>query len=262
MSIQFDDLVSRRPTPNAVDGRRAFEDAVSLFDPKASEDELWKAFVDELSRAFGIDHVLYGFTHSRLRARHAGVTRSLEFRHNYPADYVAAVGGEDFLDDDVCTTAIMESEAPLLWSDVSAEQPPEVLRRIEIDEAAGITVGASFALRFADGRGAGGVGVCSRSMSEAEFARLWHAERRTLAILVGAFDAVMRDRMVERLYRLTPRERDVLAFTACGFTAKEIAFRLDLASKSVSNVLERARRSMRAGSTTEAVVKAHVHGLI
>ncbi len=262
MAVQVDDIISIRTSSDPISGEDAFERVAALFDPEASDDELWMSFVGELSRRHGVDHALYGFTHSRLRATQMGVTRSLDFRHNYPDTYVEAIGADVFLDDDVCTRAIIESDEPMLWSEAPTDLSPEMARRVEIDEALGFTVGASFALRFADDRGFGGVGLCSRSTSEAEFARHWRAERRNLAILVAAFDAMARERMIRRLYRLTPRERDVLAFSACGFSAKEIAHRLDLTPKTIFNTLERARRSLGAGSTTEAIVKAYVHRLI
>ena len=263
MSIQMDDVITCGPSHALTKGQEAFERAAELFEAGSSEDELWRRFASELSSRYGIDHLLYGFTYSWLRAELTGVTRNLDFRHTYPADYVEAIGKETFLDDDVSTRAIMESDAPFLWSDAPSELPPEMSRRIEIDEAFGMSVGASFALRFADDRGFGGVGLCaSRGTSEREFARLWLAEKRNLAILVSAFDTMVRDRMIGRLYRLAPRERDVLAFTSCGLSAKQIAHRLDLAPKSVSNALERARRSLGAGSTTEAIVKAYVYRLI
>ena len=263
MSIQMDDLVVSGSSRNLTKGQEAFEHAVELFDPTLSEDELWRRFTEELSRRHGIDHLLYGFTHSWLRAKLSGVTRNLDFRHNYPAAYVEAIGVDTFLDDDVSTRAIMESTAPFLWSDAPSDLPPEMSRRIEIDEAFGMSVGVSFALRFADDRGFGGVGLCaSRGTSEREFAGHWQAEKRNLAILVSAFDTIARDRMIGRLYRLPPRERDVLAYTSCGLSAKQIAHRVDLAPKSVSHALERARRSLGAGSTTEAIVKAYVYRLI
>ena len=190
------------------------------------------------------------------------MTRCLNIRHNYPANYVEAIGETRFLDDDVCTQSIVEQGAPFLWSSAPKDLPPEMARRIEIDEAHGISVGVSFALPFDGGRGAAGMGLCSRSMSEGEFARFWECEKEGLTLFVTAFDAVMRDRMVARLYQLTPREREVLAHAAGGMGAKEIAHQLDIAPKTVFNTLERARRSLQASNTIEAVAKAYVYRLI
>lgn len=262
MSIQSDGIMKSQSLVDLTKGQEAYEHAVELLDHRLIEDELWNKFTGELKNKYGIDHLLYGFTYSRLRAAHAGVTRNLDFRHNYPSEYVEAIGVDQFLDDDVCTSAIMASTEPFLWSDASDDLPPEMARRVEIDDAFGMNVGVSFALRFADGCGFGGMGLCSRSASERDFARLWQTEKRSLSILVGTFDTIVRHRMIDRLYHLTPRERDVLAFTAGGFSAKQTAHLLDLAPKTVSNVLERARRALGVGSTTEAIVKAYVYRLI
>lgn len=233
-----------------------------IFDGITEENEIWAKFIDVASREYGIDHVLYGFTHSVVTAKRLKVTRAINFRHNYPSEYVEAVGPDRFLDDDACTEAIIYDHTSILWSSVDVLATPAQARRIELDEAFGIAVGASFALPFDEGRGIGGVGLCTRSRSEADFAREWGTRKAEIEFFVSCFDLAMRGPMVRSLFRLAPRERDVLAYTAGGLTAKEIAHHLGIGAKSVSNTLERARRSMDAKTTAEAVAKAYVYRLI
>ena len=53
-----------------------------------------------------------------------------------------------------------------------------------------------------------------------------------------------------------------MSYSAGGMTAKQIAEHLGLSPKTISNTLERARKSMEAVSTMEAVAKALVYELI
>lgn len=233
-----------------------------IFHGMTEENEILAKFIDVANKEYGIDHVLYGFTHSIFTVKRLKVTRAIYFRHNYPSEYVEAVGLDRLLDDDACTEAIIYDHTSILWSSVDALATPAQARRIELDESFGITVGASFALPFDEGRGIGGVGLCTRSRSEADFAREWSLRKAEIEFFVSCFDLAMRGPMVRSLFRLTPRERDVLAYTAGGLSAKEIAHHLGIGAKSVSNTLERARRSMDAKTTAEAVAKAHVYRLI
>lgn len=253
-------LLSTRSGVAAVS--RRVEDLAQIFDLSMGEEEIWSRLMVEVGARYGIDHALYGFTHSVVTAKRRGVTRSIYFRHNYPSQYVEAVGKSRFLDDDICTASIIFDHEPLLWSDADALATPEQKRRIELDEDFGMMVGASFALPFDEGRGVGGIGLCSRSRSEADFERGWREQRGEMEFLVHCFDAVMRGPMVHRLFQLPPRERDVLAYTAAGLGAKEIAWHLGIETKSVSNALARARLSMDAKTTAEAVAKAYVYRLI
>jgi DNA-binding CsgD family transcriptional regulator len=67
---------------------------------------------------------------------------------------------------------------------------------------------------------------------------------------------------VRKKFKPTPRELEVMSYSAGGMTAKQIADHLQLSPKTIANTLERARKSMHAVSTMEAVAKALIYELI
>jgi DNA-binding CsgD family transcriptional regulator len=62
--------------------------------------------------------------------------------------------------------------------------------------------------------------------------------------------------------RLSPREREILAWTARGKARAEIAIILSLADETVKDYLTRAMRKLGADNKTHAVAIALTHGLI
>ncbi|MBS1673398.1 MAG: helix-turn-helix transcriptional regulator [Actinobacteria bacterium] len=107
---------------------------------------------------------------------------------------------------------------------------------------------------------------------EWEAVRMAHAELRALAGTVG--DAGLRhslDRIASRLTAdvaatdrpaLTPRELDVLALVAVGWTNAEIGLRLDLRAETVKSYLRAAMRKLGAHRRTEAVARARAAGVL
>lgn len=67
---------------------------------------------------------------------------------------------------------------------------------------------------------------------------------------------------LDRLDRLTARERDVLTWTALGKTSAEIAEILNLSKRTIDEYSVRATRKLRAQNKTHAVVKALQQRLI
>jgi LuxR family transcriptional regulator, quorum-sensing system regulator SdiA len=242
---------------------KPFGEAQNPFAALADEDLIWNTLIREAAARFGITSVLYAFTHSRFVASRVGVTSSLFLKHNLPEDFLAAFPNGLTLDDDIAAELILLGEPEFLWQDfTSRDLRPEQRERYASDCAMGMGVGVSFGFRFGGMSGFGGMCWGKRHESPDNFRRLWDDHQQDMRKLAAQFDAAMRPVMVRNRFRLSPREIDVMSFSAGGMTAKQIAEHLGLAPKTVSNTLERARKSMQAVSTMEAVAKALIYDLI
>lgn len=228
------------------------------------EETLWRKAHAYCAERLGVTSMLYGFTHSRhLRAR-VGVSRSLLVRHSHPQEYVDHFGGQTFLENDLCTLVLMEASGPFMWAD-AAKMPdatPEQIRQAEIDHEFGMDVGVSLGFSFGGGHGMSGIGLCARWMDPAEFERRWRRESEAVIAWIGEFDRYMRPAMIAARFKLSPRQREVVALAVGGMLVKEIAAHLDLREGTVYNYLEAARTALDAATSMEAVAKALVYGLL
>jgi LuxR family transcriptional regulator len=235
-----------------------------LFFASDSEEVLWNKLASFTSEHYGITSILYAFTHSKYTVTRTGIMPSLYVRHNHPDDYIASFpGGELTLDGDVAAELLLHGHTPLLWSDFDSMDLTAANReRLASDRALGMGVGVSFGFRFGSNSGIGGMCWASRHADANRFRQLWRQRGEEMERLAHLFDERMRPAMIANRIHLTPREKDVLSYSAGGMTAKQIADHLALSPKTVANTLERARHTMGAVSTMEAVAKAIVYELI
>ena len=228
----------------------------------STEEALWNRFTQIANEEFGVTSILYGFTHNKYTAVRLGITKSLYMRHNHPEGYVNAFASGSFLDSDPCATRLFETGCSVVWDEVFADDSRESRMREEIGRGFNMDVGVTIGAPFAGGQGIAGAGLSAGGQSPAEFRKLWKARRREMEALFFAFDARLRPSMIARRLKLSPHERDVIAFAAGGLTGKEIAFRVGIKPKSVFNTMERARDALEAATTFEAIAKAYAYSLI
>jgi LuxR family transcriptional regulator, quorum-sensing system regulator SdiA len=233
------------------------------FEGLTWEDDIWNRLVAIVAERYGITSVLFAFTHSRFTTSRVGVTSSLFFRQNLPADFVASYPNGLSLDDDIASELILSGEDEFLWSSFESRELRPVQRaRYEIDKSYGMGVGVSFGFRFGGNSGFGGMCWGKRHAKADAFQALWQLHRLDMRALADQFEMVMRPIMVRAKFALTPRETDVMSFSAGGMTQKQIAEHLQLSPKTIANTLERARKKLDAVSTMEAVAKALIYELI
>jgi LuxR family transcriptional regulator, quorum-sensing system regulator SdiA len=239
-------------------------DQNAAFSVDDTEDQLWKKMHDIAGQRYGVTSILYGFTHSKYTVSRVGITKSLYIKHSHPKEYIDYFGDESFLNNDICAAVLFEDKAPFIWhAAIDWEHATEAQKQQAlIDRQFQMDVGVSFGFGFSNGQGIGGLGFCMRGMPSQEFEKIWADHSEEMVSLVSIFDGYMRTQMVKNRLALTPREKEVLAYAAGGMTAKEVAHHLGLQPKTIFNTLERARKSLKAGSTMEAVAKAYVYRLI
>lgn len=95
--------------------------------------------------------------------------------------------------------------------------------------------------------------------SHAEAERLWHAAEREITLISWLMH--MRMATIRRSHpsgRLTPRQREVLEWSSAGKTVAEIGTILGVTAATIEKHLRLARDTMAAGTTAQAILKAHL----
>jgi DNA-binding CsgD family transcriptional regulator len=233
------------------------------FDTQDSEDALWDKLATFAQEAFGVTAMLYAFTHSKFTVSRTGIMPSIYLRHSYPEHYLATFEGGFSLENSVAAKLILDGGSHLYWAQfTNMELTPAQRDRIRIDNACGMGTGLSMGFRFGANSGIAGLCWAAEHEDATKFERAITENGALVADVTQTFQLHMRRIMIANRIKLSPREREVLSYSAGGMTAKQIASHVNLSQKTVSNTLERARRSMGAVSTMEAVAKALVYELI
>jgi DNA-binding CsgD family transcriptional regulator len=236
--------------------------ALPDFSGLTTEDEIWAAMFGAMSRELGVTAMMFAFTHATHFAARAGLTENLIIRHNVPEDYLETNKGLH-LDEDVVVKMSLDGSKRILWSQIDAWDLSTADReRHEQDKRSGFGVGVSYGIRFGGKSGAACLCMGARHADPNIFDAKISARDAELMALAQVFDRNMRPAMVANRMKLTARERDVLSFSAGGMTAKQIANNLGLSPKTIEHTLERARKSLGAMSTAEAVAKSIVYDLV
>jgi LuxR family quorum-sensing system transcriptional regulator SolR len=153
------------------------------------------------------------------------------------------------------------SNTPILWNAETFASAPEMW---EDAQAHGLRHG--WAQPAQDLRGTTGMISLSRSeqtlnKSELEFNGT-RMQQVTQMLLVGITDFVLPKLLPESLAKLTPREKEVLRWTADGKTSYEIGRILIISIATVNFHINNAISKLDATNKTQAVVKAALLGLL
>lgn len=147
-------------------------------------------------------------------------------------------------------------------SRLAMESPddPRMLQTYEIAGQHGLTAMRILSLRGRVARARGMVAICPapNALPEEEIL-LWKKNHREINIMT----AIMHLRMATICREparsgLTPRQREVLEWASAGKTVAEVATILGLTPATVEKHLRLARDALDAGSTAQAILKAHV----
>lgn len=163
----------------------------------------------------------------------------------------------------------MTSTSILTWCNLADEIDYETLTapEIRLEELSmdfGLNNGLSIPLRNLSGVGRGGLTLQGDPNESAErFAKLVAEKSLPLRQMAEAFHCSLhRPLLLTEDKLLSPRERECLLWTACGLQAQQIADKLGTHTKTVEKQLCSARTRLGAYTTTQAVVKAIILGLL
>ncbi len=239
------------------------QDLEGIFSPDLSETVLWDRMLAAFAGRLNVTSALYGILPSVNWLDLGGISQNSIVRHNHPEDVLGHVNGKGLLDDDPCTIRLKTEEPWFFWHEaldwVGADEHQKARYQSGDPRA---NVGVTVRLPFFEGRAVAGLGLCARNSSPDEFKQAWHADIDGHLAIARAFDAAMRPRMIANRFKLSKREVSVIRLLATGLSAKRAADHLGLQPKTVFNVMDKARKSLQADTTLQAVTKAMAYKLI
>lgn len=226
-----------------------------LARPDASSEQVFAELAGICMR-LGFDYCSFG-----VRVPLADGTQREAWSTTYPAAWRERYLAQEYLRIDPVIAAALNSETPLVWDDALFARQREFW-----EDARGHDVrhGWTLALR---GRGGetgllslarGGVPVSAAELEDVEARLLWLAH--TTNSVVGSKLALQSQAAAS--HELTPRECEVLRWTAAGKTAAEIGRILGVSARTINFHVNAALIKLDAVNKTQAVVKAVMFDLL
>lgn len=219
----------------------------------------WPILREAFSQFGGTD-AGYGFCW-----REHGVIEEALRHFDYPRDFLDRYEEAGHVHHDFAVLHCMrEPEAHSVTTD-RQRQAQLTPRQLQVEHEAwdfGIRHLVMMPLR-GEGLGWGGLAVAFRETTELEFQGVVSAHIEDVRRIGLMFHgAVRRQPGLGGLIELSPREREVLSWTAAGHSSKVIAHRLNLSTRTVEHHIASAQKRLGAHNRTHAVAKALVLNLI
>lgn len=220
-----------------------------------------KSIFSDAARSLGFAFFTYHVVRS---SSFSTATSRLPFMiTNYPEAWTRHYLAQGYLDDDPLVTELLRNPLPFLWSDVLHPADLSCHQRQVLGEAraAGIANGITLPIHGRDGEIAG----VSLVSAEPEAAALMHRHQNVLYLMALHYHTEARRVLLKRSLAgsssrrqtiLSPREREVLEWTAKGKYTSEISTILAISNKSVEFHIEGAKRKLQVFNRTHAVAKA------
>ncbi len=184
---------------------------------------------------------------------------------NYPQAWSSHYTQSDFKSHDIIVSRAAQSLRPFLWAELRREALTRAQRQV-FDDAVPFGLRAGGNIPLHGPKNAKATLTVANDCSDSEFERIFVARRHELQ-LVAAYvhEKILHlglDRPPADRLKLSPRELDVLLWSAKGKTRWEIGEILGVAEDTVKKHLLNASRKLSASNKTHAIVVAIVHGLI
>lgn len=184
---------------------------------------------------------------------------------NYPAEWTLHYNRLDLKSHDIIASRSAASFRPFLWSSLNRDALTKVQKSV-FDDAIGFGLSAGGNIPIHGPGNAKATFTVSNDCSDREFEKLFVARRHELRLIA----TYTHERILELdlakapagRKRLTPREIDVLAWSAKGKTRWEIGEILDVSEDTVKKHLVNATRKLGTTNKTHAIAAAIVHGLV
>lgn len=187
--------------------------------------------------------------------------RKLVFHNNYPRAWWEKYEGNNYLRVDPTVRHALTSTAPILWTSDAFSSALELW-----EEANSHGLKHGLALPARDARGTIGLLSLARNVQSVAPAELVDSSARmhhmAQVLLVGMTDRILPTALPESLSRLTPREKEVMRWTADGKTSFEIGMILSISIGAVNFHVNNAVAKLDSCNKIQAVVKAVMLGLL
>jgi DNA-binding CsgD family transcriptional regulator len=227
----------------------------ALGDDALDERQLF-ARIGQAAQALGFEHCAYG-----IRVPLPLTRPQLSMLNNYPQAWQRRYEEAGYLLADPTVRHGMSSNAPLPWSDEVFAATPQLW-----DEARDHGLRVGIAQSSLDWHGVGGMLTVARGHDVLRGAEL-KALGAVFGWLVQAAHVALSRRLVPQLAggpssALTPREAEVLRWTADGKTAADVSDILNVSEHTVAFHLGNAVRKLGCANKTAAAVKAALLGIL
>lgn len=231
------------------------ENLLTALDRAPSEEAVFEALQAE-SRRLGFEHCAYG-----LRLAVPVSNPKVITLNNYPTEWQSRYMQAGYLHVDPSVRHGRLSQEPLVWTDDVFASARDMW-----DEAREHGLRVGWAQSSLDGFGVGGMLTLSRSteiLSAQELAAKENEMRWLVQAAHLALSRFMKPRYaVQPEVPLTPREIEVLKWTADGKTAADIGAILAISVPTVNFHIKNVVQKMGAANKTAAVVQALLSGLL
>jgi len=238
--------------------------AYELSEVKTAE-EYWAKCVRAFD-SFGVTGIGYGVVPMLSKVKESSPTEATFFRHTYMPEWERVVGKERLLDDDVTTQLMYEQHEEIDWNADPDElgATKENKRLYELEQDLGLIWGKTLLLSHHSRNSvSSGIGLHVNNVcSDIEFDKYWAEYGKTLRSISELLNIGMLGQHSDAIVRLTGREKDYLYWSAMGLDRFETARRLGISENTLDKPIASAKRKLRARSTSQAVAKAVLLGLI
>lgn len=184
---------------------------------------------------------------------------------NYPKDWLAHYVEQRYTRDDIVVGQAMASVAPTIWRRSVRHPHLTERQRLLLDEAADIGLKAGAIVPIHGPGLAKAVLAVSSPVSDQEFDRLFANCRHELQIIATCAHETALKLGVTRpapSLALSPREVEVLTWTALGYSAQDISDRLKISHHTINQHIESAKNKLGTRNKTHAASVAISLGII
>jgi DNA-binding CsgD family transcriptional regulator len=184
---------------------------------------------------------------------------------NYPPEWTAHYNKSDFKSHDIIASHSAVSVRPFLWSDLPRHSLTRAQRAV-FDDAIpfGLRAGGNIPLHGPGKARATLTVACD--CSDRAFEKLFAARRHELRLVAlythERIIALGLDRTRADRVKLTPREIDVLAWSAKGKTRRDVGAILGVTEEAVKKHITNACRKLNTSNKMHAAAVAIAHGLV
>jgi len=187
----------------------------------------------------------------------------------YPEAWISHYIGEGYLQEDPVLGEGPKRRTPFAWSEIN--MPEQISRKQKrlFDEARDIEIRDGFTIPIHGRNGEFATMSLVPDGNETEAREVMTRNRHLLHLMSLYYHSHTCSILIERSMRsprskglLSPREREVLFWTAKGKTNSEIAIILGLSDKAIEFHLDNAKKKLNVFNKTHAVVKAIMLGQI
>ncbi|MGV0959410.1 MAG: autoinducer binding domain-containing protein [Limnohabitans sp.] len=209
--------------------------------------------IERVAVKLGFEHVAYGF-----QAPYPVTQPKITLLNNYPGPWQEHYNRSGFLFTDPTVIHGRQSQAPLIWDDQAFASNPALWR-----DAQDHGIRAGWAQSSLENSGAGSLlTLCRRSESitASELQAKEPQMRWLVQVAHVSLSRAIMDKDAQMPAVLTPREREVLQWTADGKSAQDIADILVLSKSVVDFHLKNSIKKLDSPNKTAAVARAVLLG--